>query len=1004
MSFIPSPLTKGAMLQENALSQIAYTESVPRQFKNYRTDPELPQGYLWPDQKEQYCPRRLLDYLLPGPIKLTHKFGYVFCHRGLHERASGIVENSVAAIDNGIDHGLFLHEVDSFVLEQLDKAFIAHDKIPRRVTSKSLPWESYPIGDILDTRLVTRRVEREAKNSDLTSKESEFASSYVETDGKIPSLFDMMWRESQKLSGITLQIDLREEDFAKAIAYYSYHISKMSLLYDDSHGVHQSKAWGLFRSTILKGYNKHYKTFEDLHTNITKMSMEAYGEDFFEIRHLHVCPPLILVFSASHLVNLAKAATPTRDPQGGRKSYEKIRLIFLDQVSSFVNVGVGRYNFILEIAHSGLGLHYDIDSDTARNPLDGTLLTDYDVIVESRVDRAMIEVSLELRKNYPDLLFASCTRLPDVITSKGKYKASFATSRLELWSTGEKGLASKLRAMHGGLYPQCQVVIADDPGSEIAARTWIDQKSGLDRSKLLYMTYNEWLATASNDVVAAITKINNQDFMPNRAEDSTALGLSDKKRQKDMELQKLIGSWLKTLLSPQSTPILGGNQYNVGKFWRSDESKITQRIARNQHSVMSDDDGKYDDGVSLLWEKRRRGHFSGNTSSDPIILRIMGEVYRFDNVTDVKESLASIAAYKAAYDGNEQVVKTLVATGVNIDACAGDYGTMLAAASARGHGAIVEFLLNKGADMTLGTRGTPLGLAAAAGNTDVVGKLVSALKPKQAHYDISWKLGNALLLAANAGHEPVVLLLLENGADVNFRSSRTGLTALQKASKRQSEGSLIDLLVAKGAKVDVPEASEHGSALEQACHSGDLYVTKLLLSKGAVVDFPLRRSHVGEPMVTLLEKYETKESIAGRSIPENATRRSIARDRRDPVRKILGSGFSVTKRRKPPAAAEVQRIDEPRQLRDCGCLLCFVDQKRQPSTEYQIEQSLRSRFMNRKKNKVTVEDPVSITLDAMGKLDFVDRPKGKGRVYTFDHFFSTEVSGRVPNKDIDKSN
>ncbi|AEO59652.1 hypothetical protein MYCTH_2308116 [Thermothelomyces thermophilus ATCC 42464] len=978
------------MEQENAFSEIAHPASVSRLFNHHRMDPELPSGYKWAEQKKLYCPRNLLDPRLPGPITPTHNFGYVFCHRGLYERASGIVDNSVAAIDNGIRHGLFLHEVDAFVLEQLDKAFVAHDKNPSRVTSKVQPWEFYPIHEILKTSLVTRRVEREAKNPDLTSKQSDFATSYLETDGKIPSLFDIMWRESQKPSGITLQIDLREQDFAKAIAYYSYHISKVSLLYKDRQGVHRSKGWELFRSTILKGYNKHYKSFNDLHEDVKKKSVEAYGSNYFEIRHLHVFPPLIMVFFAKYLVKLARATPPVDDPQGDRNSYEHIRHTFMNQVLSFVGVGVNSYNFILEIVHSGLGLGYDIINKTARNPLNGELLTDEGVIFDSRVDRAMIDVSVELRKRYPKLLFSSCTRLPDVITPKGEYKAWHETSRLVRWDDGEKGLAAKLRAIHGGLYPQCQLVVADDPAAEIAARTWIDQKSGLDRSQLMHMTYTEWLARAPEDVVAAITKLNNQDFMPNKFGYPTTPGASGKKRDRTIELNTKIRSWLEALLSPKPISNLDDwNQYSVDEHWHSAEDKSQQATAYNsQLSIISDDD-RHHEGVTLTWENRPRNHFSSSTSSDPIILHIWGKEYMFENVVDVKRSLASMAAYKAAEEGNEQMVRNLLAIGANIDAFTGFYGTPLAAACRRGHGTVVKLLLDADADVNMRRfSGTPLELAAAAGHRDVVEMLLTVLKRKQAHCDISEKLytGTALHEASAAGHEAVVALLLDSGADINFRERHT---ALERACHNHCKINVINLLLARGADVNAP-GRNFGvrSALESACHCGDLYVTTLLLRKGAVIDFPLDETFTPE-IVSLLVKHKADvNNVTRKPLSESGLKalRDTGRVLRDPLKEnFKETSLRVRKQRKPAPSGPVKELPVPRELRDCGCLLCFIDQNIQPTIERQLIDSALWRTKKRREPPATIDDPVSVTLREMGKLTLVDRPEEMYLTYNFEY-------------------
>lgn len=278
--------------------------------------------------------------LLHGQSKLKHNFGHVFCHRGLYERASGIPDNSAAAIANGTSQGLFLYEVDAFVWEKLDGAFVAHDKNPRRVAALTEPWDCYSLDDILNAALVTRRVETEMEAPD-------FASSYLKTDGKIPGLLDILWSERIKPVGLTLQIDLRDEEFAKAIPYCSFHLSKPFFKRGSCLGAEDTLACKLFRSTMLKGYNMHFKSFRALHEAITRSSIEVYGKDYFQINQLHLLPPLIMVFYAEPLIKLAEETTPL-DPQSDRRSYEHIRHTFMNQVLSFVGVGAKAYNFILD--------------------------------------------------------------------------------------------------------------------------------------------------------------------------------------------------------------------------------------------------------------------------------------------------------------------------------------------------------------------------------------------------------------------------------------------------------------------------------------------------------------------------------------------------------------------------------------------------------------------------------------------------------------------------------
>jgi hypothetical protein len=148
-------------------------------------------------------------------------------------------------------------------------------------------------------------------------------------------------------------------------------------------------------------------------------------------------------------------------------------------------------------------------------------------------DRAMIAVSIDLRNKYPHLRFGSCTRLPDAIvdiklhdgtTLQRKLKASYETSLLTPWKDGEEGLENELRALHGGLHPVTDVVVADDPIREMAARTWIDEKALLRRDKLLldpgreneWLCYDAWLQQAESPVATTIRELNAQEFLVNK--------------------------------------------------------------------------------------------------------------------------------------------------------------------------------------------------------------------------------------------------------------------------------------------------------------------------------------------------------------------------------------------------------------------------------------------------------------------------------------------------------
>jgi hypothetical protein len=207
--------------------------------------------------------------------------------------------------------------------------------------------------------------------------------------------------------------------------------------------------------------------------------------------------------------------TTTPEEQLEKLDYEYLVQTTKEHIMSFVDTPIPDYGpFIPEIVHSGLGLGYNVRQRTAVNPKDGSPIKDRDVLLASRLDRAMIEVSLQLRRRYPQIVFSSCTRLSDVYLRDLEYTADLQTGSLKERPTTEEGIQGRLRALHGGLYPQSDLVVADDPLAEIAARTWIDEYAQLDRARLLTMTYDEWLFKAPPEVKEAVDVLNGR-FLPN---------------------------------------------------------------------------------------------------------------------------------------------------------------------------------------------------------------------------------------------------------------------------------------------------------------------------------------------------------------------------------------------------------------------------------------------------------------------------------------------------------
>lgn len=220
---------------------------------------------------------------------------------------------------------------------------------------------------------------------------------------------------------------------------------------------------------------------------------------------------IIMVFYPQPIMNIALTGkglplklpgNPMNDWLGWMERLEKVTFQDLKQtamehIRSFIENPIPQFGHVIpEIVHSGLGLGYNKSGGRSTNPKNGDTIKSAEVTFNSRLDRAMIEVSLELRRRYPHMVFSSCTRLSDVYLtgSDAEFTRDLMEGNLKPQIAGDEGIAARLRTIHGGMYPQSDLVVADDPIAEIAARTWIDEFAGLDRSQLLTMTYDDWLA------------------------------------------------------------------------------------------------------------------------------------------------------------------------------------------------------------------------------------------------------------------------------------------------------------------------------------------------------------------------------------------------------------------------------------------------------------------------------------------------------------------------------
>ncbi|KFY08735.1 hypothetical protein V492_05960 [Pseudogymnoascus sp. VKM F-4246] len=165
-----------------------------------------------------------------------------------------------------------------------------------------------------------------------------------------------------------------------------------------------------------------------------------------------------------------------------------------------------------------------------------------------------------------------------------------------------------------------------------------------------------------------------------------------------------------------------------------------------------------------------------------------------------KDEEGRTALHEAVYGGHENIVQLLLEKGADVKTRDGDGQTALYTAAEGRYKAIVQLLLEKGADTEARgpIRDNFLLRVSRSRNTD---KTMADQLRKRAQVMINAINGWTVLhLAASYGHEAIVQLLLEKGADVEAKD-RDGQTALHLAAEGGHKV-VVQLLLEKGADAE----------------------------------------------------------------------------------------------------------------------------------------------------------------------------------------------------------
>ena len=222
--------------------------------------------------------------------------------------------------------------------------------------------------------------------------------------------------------------------------------------------------------------------------------------------------------------------------------------------------------------------------------------------------------------------------------------------------------------------------------------------------------------------------------------------------------------------------------------------------------------------------------------SRPVAIRILSLV-GVGLLTAASAGAAAIPLVDAARAEDAAAVRALLEQQVDVNAAEVDGTTALHWAAYQGDVETARLLLAAGARTGVTNRYgvTPLALAAERGEARIVGALLEAGADPNATLPEG---ETVLMAAARAGDVDTLRLLLAHGADVAARESWRGQTALMWAAA-QNHARAAHTLIELGARVD--ERSDAGwSALLFAVRAGQAGAADALLAAGADVNDTIR--------------------------------------------------------------------------------------------------------------------------------------------------------------------
>ncbi|CAM9763513.1 unnamed protein product [Ascophyllum nodosum] len=266
-------------------------------------------------------------------------------------------------------------------------------------------------------------------------------------------------------------------------------------------------------------------------------------------------------------------------------------------------------------------------------------------------------------------------------------------------------------------------------------------------------------------------------------------------------------------------------------------------------------DAMHPDGVSALMYAAAGGHpdvvafllgGEGAAKADPNLKHVQGGTALMEAATSESQEVVDLLLdagadptirdkdgvsplMSAAAQGRTEACKVLIAKGNDVNAMANSGGTSLMFAAGAGHTEAAKVLLDAGADVNARLKATAEFLEQARQLAQAIAEGGDEPTGDDAHRDDV----TALMVAAQGGHEDVLRLLLERGADVRAKDEE-GFSALLNAGNFEE---VATLLVESGADpndIYTDEKGKEHNLLFDSVTLGNEEFAELLVKKGAV--------------------------------------------------------------------------------------------------------------------------------------------------------------------------